>query len=181
MVSVSPPPGPPALGRRAMMLGAAAGLALAPAARAAVSSPPQRPRGPVLLTVDGRHAAPGLGFDRAMLEALPQERFVTTTIWTTGRHTFSGPALRSVLDAAGVPPGTGVALSALNDYRIPIGPAMIEPRVPIVATRMDGAPFGARDKGPLWLVWPYDAADRYRSEEIFARSVWQLIAITTGP
>ena len=31
-----------------------------------------------------------------------------------------------------------------------------------------------RDKGPLWLVYPYDADTAYQSEVIYARSVWQL-------
>jgi hypothetical protein len=30
-----------------------------------------------------------------------------------------------------------------------------------------------RDKGPLWVIYPYDSDD-YRSEVIYSRSIWQL-------
>ncbi|RYH00603.1 oxidoreductase, partial [Salipiger sp. IMCC34102] len=31
-----------------------------------------------------------------------------------------------------------------------------------------------RDKGPLWIVYPYDDTPEYRSEVIYSRSIWQL-------
>jgi len=43
-----------------------------------------------------------------------------------------------------------------------------------VATRMDGKVMAVRDKGPYWLVYPYDEDTRYRTEAIYARSIWQL-------
>lgn len=174
------------LQRRQVLAGAAgmlaicgpgtAGAAGAAGAALAALSPPE---GPVLLTVEGGIAAAQgrVAFDRAMLEALPQESFVTSTIWTEGARRFSGPPLQTVLAAAGAAPGRAVTVAALNAYRIALGPEFIEPDAPVIATRIDSAAFGVRDKGPLWLVWPYDADDRFRSEEIFARSVWQLVVI----
>ena len=169
---------------RRQLLAAAAGLAAfaRPGAPGAAPASLPQPVGPVLLTLDtGRAGEPGpVRFDRAMLEALPQEGFVTTTLWTDGPKHFSGPSLRTVLDAAGAPHGRAVTLAALNDYRVELAPEMIEPRVPVLATRINGAPYGVREKGPLWLVWPFDSHDRFRREEIFARSVWQLIAIVVA-
>jgi hypothetical protein len=31
-----------------------------------------------------------------------------------------------------------------------------------------------RDKGPLWVVYPYDSKPDYQSELIYVRSIWQL-------
>jgi hypothetical protein len=34
-----------------------------------------------------------------------------------------------------------------------------------------------REKGPLWLVYPYDLNKAYQSETIYSRSIWQLVRI----
>ena len=31
-----------------------------------------------------------------------------------------------------------------------------------------------RDKGPLWVIYPYHDNIDYRSETIYSRSIWQL-------
>jgi hypothetical protein len=38
-----------------------------------------------------------------------------------------------------------------------------------------------RDKGPLWIVYPYDAKPEYRQELIYSRSIWQLDHIEVKP
>jgi hypothetical protein len=38
-----------------------------------------------------------------------------------------------------------------------------------------------RDKGPLWLVYPYDSAAKYQSEVVFSRSIWQLNRLEIAP
>lgn len=114
--------------------------------------------------------------DRADLEALPQRSFTTSTIWTSGQQTFSGPPLRSVLTASGIVTGT-VELVAANDYRVSIAVDDLGAEVPILATRMNGGPFPLREKGPLWLVYPYDSDPAFRSEVIYARSIWQIVRI----
>jgi hypothetical protein len=53
----------------------------------------------------------------------------------------------------------------------------IEKTVPIVASKIDGAPFSLREKGPLWVVFPYDQDPRYRTEAIYALSIWQLTEV----
>ncbi|MEE4295919.1 MAG: hypothetical protein V2J20_04800 [Wenzhouxiangella sp.] len=50
----------------------------------------------------------------------------------------------------------------------------IEKTVPIVTTQIDGAPYSVRQKGPLWIVFPYDQDPRYRTEAVYALSIWQL-------
>lgn len=131
--------------------------------------------GVVLLTVTdasgARHA-----FDLTTLDAMPQISFTTTTLWTDGPITFSGPPLRAVLQEAGITSGP-VELMALNDYAVTLVVEELGPQHPIIATRKDGATFGVRDNGPLWLVYPFDTNRAFQDETIFAASVWQLIAV----
>lgn len=129
--------------------------------------------GPDILSVRGTDAE--TLFSDAALSALPQVSFSTTTLWTEGEIEFSGPALRTVLEAAGLDTGPKVIrLTALNDYSVTMDMSLIEPAAPIVANRINGAPFSVRDKGPLWVMFPFDLDVRFRSETYYALSIWQL-------
>ena len=39
---------------------------------------------------------------------------------------------------------------------------------------MNGEIMSLRDKGPLWVIYPYDQNAAYRSEVTYSRSIWQL-------
>lgn len=136
----------------------------------------------ILLTIDGNITAKdaGLSFDDAALMALPQQTFTTTTAWTEGPMEFSGPALSDVLAVAGAG-GGDLRLLAANDYAVTLPRDLVEPAAPIIATRIGGKPFGLREKGPLWLVFPYDSDPKYRREDVFASSIWQLVRLTVLP
>ncbi|RID92494.1 hypothetical protein D2N39_07570 [Gemmobacter lutimaris] len=68
-------------------------------------------------------------------------------------------------------------LLALNDYAIDVDWSKIDDQAPIIATRINGATFGVRENGPLWVIYPFDSNIRFQDEMIYASSVWQLIAI----
>ncbi|MFA8387599.1 MAG: oxidoreductase [Pelagibaca sp.] len=127
----------------------------------------------VILTLQHVASGQSVTFTDEQLMALPQERFETETIWTEGVVEFSGPSLKTVIEAAEMAPGD-VQLYAINDYNIVLPLDKIEDGAPVLANRIDGAPFSVRDKGPLWVVFPYDDVSRYNNEEYFALSVWQL-------
>ncbi len=38
-----------------------------------------------------------------------------------------------------------------------------------------------RDKGPLWIVFPFDADPAYRTPVAFGQSVWQLVKLSVNP
>jgi hypothetical protein len=129
------------------------------------------------LVVDTKGDASELrAFTDADLMELPQVTFATSTIWTDATTQFSGPSLASVLAAAGAVDGD-IRLTAINDYQVDIPRVWVEPASPIIATRIDGAPFGIREKGPLWLVFPFDSDDRFQTEEVYSFSIWQLTQI----
>jgi hypothetical protein len=155
-------------------------LAVAPAGAAPDALP--APTGEVLLTVGGdiaRTNGDGIArFDDAMLATLPQVSFTTSTIWTKDRViTFTGPTLSAILEAVGAEAGT-VRARAVNDYVVEFATGEIGSEAPVVARLIDGARFGLRENGPLWVVYPYDAAPEYRSELVYARSIWQLVELT---
>lgn len=136
-----------------------------------------KPVGPVVLTVSGRVSKPNAGdvaqFDMAMLERLPQKSFVTRTPWHAGAHKFTGPLLRDVLAACGAQ-GSNVRAIALNDYRIDL-PYQDALRFELIVARLfDDKPMAVRDKGPLFIIYPFDAHPELRSTIYYSRSAWQL-------
>ncbi|MBC7179725.1 MAG: oxidoreductase, partial [Roseovarius sp.] len=89
----------------------------------------------VILTVNDLRSGATKTFTEADLLALPQQSFETTTIWTdTTPKTFSGPSLKTVLDAAGSAPGA-LRIYAINDYNVTFPEARMEENVPILALR----------------------------------------------
>lgn len=136
-----------------------------------------QPKGEVILSVTGsitKHNAAGvLNFDIEMLKSLGATTYKTATNWTEGERVFTGVLLSDLLAFVG---SSGVSLkaTALNDYSVEIPTSDAVEGGPIVAYEMDGRPMSLRDKGPLWIVYPYDSDPRYRTETIYSRSIWQL-------
>jgi hypothetical protein len=153
--------------RGALALVLAALIALPGAARA----------GDVLLTVTGAIASDKPAtFDRDALSDLPRAQFTTSTVWTAGRIRFAGVRLRDLMDAVGAHGATLHAVG-LNDYAIDLPMSDAAADGPIIAYEMNGKPMSVREKGPLWIVYPYDSDVRFRTEITYGRSVWQLVRI----
>lgn len=135
------------------------------------------PAGDVILTVSGAIAttnADGVAkFDIDLLNSLPQHSFTTTTIWTEGANTYQGVLLKDLLEAIGAA-GSTISATALNDYQISFPASEIGDDAPLVAYLADGKPMSVREKGPLWLIYPFDGNSDYRTEETYARSIWQM-------
>lgn len=141
---------------------------------------PPAPTGEAILFVDG--AIPEAGgaeysYDLAGLAALGETTFSTSTTWTDGTPTFTGVPLKKLLDSIGVTSGM-VSAVALNNYAVDIPVDSLTDDAPIIAYAIDGKPFPRRDKGPLWIVYPYDSSADYRNELIYNRSIWQLQRLT---
>ncbi len=141
----------------------------------------QSPQQPVILTIDGAIAGSNgetqVRFDAAMLDALPAHSFRTWTPWFKQAVTFSGPRLQDVLDAVAAR-GSTLHMVALNDYAVDVPIDDAAGFGPLLARRIDGKVIGVRDKGPLFLVYPFDDRPETRNEIFYARSIWQLTRIT---
>lgn len=129
----------------------------------------------VVLQVAGRVKSGGVRLSLKDLQMLPQHSFATNTPWTREPHTYTGPLLRDVLAAAGADlSATTIRAVALNDYQIgiPLKDALTYPV--IVAHRRDGKPMPVRDRGPLFIIYPFDSDAELRSTRFYQRAIWQL-------
>ncbi len=140
----------------------------------------QAPEGRIVLTIRGLVQAPNQGraaaFDMPMLEHMPQHDITTITPWFTKPRRFTGPLLRDVLASAGAQ-GKTLRAVALNDYRVEI-PFDDAQRYDVVLARLlDGKAMSVREKGPLFIIYPFDKVPELRNAVYFSRCAWQLKSI----
>jgi hypothetical protein len=134
------------------------------------------PQGAVVLTISGSGIEGEIKFDMAMLAALPQHSFSTKTPWYPTARKFTGPRLRDVLAAAGAK-GQLIEAIAINDYKVDIPFEDARRHNLIVARLVDDKPMALRDKGPLFIIYPFDADPQLRNSVFYSRSAWQLKAL----
>lgn len=111
--------------------------------------------------------------DVASLDKLPQHAFMTNTPWTKEPHKYSGPLLRDVLAAVGAS-GTQLRATALNEYQITIPVDDALRHDVIVAHRIDDRLIPVRERGPFFIIYPFDADHRLQEGRYYERSIWQL-------
>lgn len=146
------------------------------------------PTGEVILTVTGAialtntatDAGPAAALDLALIEAIGLTHFTTATVWTDGPRRFDGVDLARLLAALGAQ-GSTLRLTALNDYAVEFPIAEAVPGGPMLALRMEEAALSPRDKGPLWMIYPFDQKEEYQNEISYSRSIWQLSRIEVLP
>jgi hypothetical protein len=135
------------------------------------------PREQVVLTVTGAIGltnAPGRAdFDLEMLERLGLGRLTTWTPWTEGEVEFEGVWARRLMEAVRAQ-GTEVDALALNDYQQTIPLEDFERYDVLLATRVSGQLMRVRDKGPIWIVYPWSEHPELDDFGTREKSVWQL-------
>jgi hypothetical protein len=161
---------------RALTLIALTVLAAGPAA----AMPMPKPTGPVLLTITGAinnaDADGKAEFDMAMLDALPQKETTTLTPWYDGETTFTGPLATALLDAVGAH-GATIHVTAINDYSADLPMSDLSDDPVIFATRINGEVMSVRDKGPIFVIYPFSENPDLYNEAYFGKSVWQVVSI----
>ncbi|WP_020409973.1 hypothetical protein [Hahella ganghwensis] len=145
-----------------------------------IASGLRAPHGPVVLTVTGNISQTNdhdeAAFDLEMLDQLPQHSITTTTPWFDDSRTFTGPLVRDVLELLGAK-GTNAKAVALNDYHIDIPAEDFQEYDVVLATRIDGEILTIRDKGPIFIIYPFDQIPETRNEVFFQRCIWQLVQV----
>ena len=140
-----------------------------------------KPKGRVILTVTGAITntnAPGVAqFDIEMLDAITASTIKTSMPWYKQPTTFAGPSLSDLLSTVGAP-GSTLSVTALNDFKVVIPVEDARKYQPIVAMRLEGKPMSVRDKGPLFMVYPFDARPELKNDTFYSRSIWQIANIT---
>jgi hypothetical protein len=161
--------------RRLLLAGAATAWG-----RAAHSQALAAPAGNPVLTLRGKLQRTNQGdsavFDMAMLEDTAQHSFNTKTPWFKQPRKFTGPLLRDLLALVGAQ-GNTLRVAALNDYRIDV-PIDDARRFDVMLARLiDDQPITVREKGPLFMIYPFDSDPTLRNAVYYSRSVWQLKTI----
>lgn len=119
------------------------------------------------------------GVTMAMLKALPETVYKTSTVWTEGLNEFKGARLVDLLAAIDARPKSVIAW-AINGYMAEFDPTQEGWNEALIAYSVNGKPMQVREKGPLWIVFPYDDSPKFRSDYIYSHSVWQLNHIDVG-
>ena len=136
-----------------------------------------KPVGKVLLTVSGNientNEDGKAVFDIASLEKLGTVSFQTTSPWYNGRTTFTGISLQKLMDYVGAN-GSVVKVTALNDYTTVIPLSDFKKYNVILALKINGEYMRIRDKGPLFIVYPYDSIPELNNQIFYSRSAWQV-------
>lgn len=168
-----------AFGRRKVLqstLGAGAwatGMAPGSQAAAALAAPATKP----ILTISGLIRSTNqdvlAAFDRPMLEQLGLSTIETATPWYTGKTRFEGVLMSRLLEEVGAY-GDRLTAFALNDYTTEIPVADFQRFPVILAMKRDGEYMPVRDKGPLFIVYPFDSDAELRSQKYYSRSAWQV-------
>jgi hypothetical protein len=142
------------------------------------------PHGTPILTLTGvianTNADGSATFDAEMFASLPRQRITTATPWYDKPRTFEGPLLRDLLAATGAS-GKTLRVEALNDYAadVPIADALQYDVV--IAGRIDGEPIPVRERGPLFIIYPFDQVPALKTEQYYQRAVWQVKSIEVQP
>ena len=135
-------------------------------------------RDAVVLTIDGDiENASVRHFSIAQLEELGTEEIKTSTPWHDGIVTFEGVPLARLMEHVGAS-GDNAAFLALNNYRTEIPLSDFATYHVILATRKDGNYMPVSDKGPLFVIYPFDSFNELKSELYYSRSAWQVRSIT---
>lgn len=141
-----------------------------------IAETPQ-PSTKTMLTVSGKisgaKSEEGIQFDREQLEALGTVTIATATPWHKGVVQFEGVPLHKLMQAVGAT-GDRVVAVALNDYSSELPIEDFAKYNVILALKRDGEYMPVRDKGPLFIIYPYDQLPELRNQKFYSRSVWQV-------
>ena len=141
----------------------------------------REPTDRVLLKVSGQIQHTNQGneahFDRAMLEELQQRTTRTNTPWTEQADDYRGPLGSALLAAVGAEDAEWMTISALNGFssEVPVRDFM-DYKI-ILALKKNDRYLRVRNRGPLFVIYPFDEQPHLNTEMHYNRSVWQVNAI----
>lgn len=133
--------------------------------------------GKTILTISGKIGATNADgkaeFSREMLEALGMTGFTTMTPWYDGPQRFDGVLVSKLMSTVKAS-GETVIATALNDYETRIPMSDFSEFGVLLAMKRGGVDMPVRDKGPLFIVYPYDSDPILKTQKYYSRSAWQL-------
>ncbi|NKC51556.1 oxidoreductase [Ochrobactrum cytisi] len=143
----------------------------------AAAEPLAKPTGKPIPVISGNISNTNVGntaqFDRDMLEARGLVTVETANPWYDGRVRFDGVSMDKLMTLVGAK-GTKVTAVALNDYVSSLPMEDFKKFNVILAMKRDGNYMPVRDKGPLFVIYPYDSDPQLQSQTYYTRSAWQV-------
>ena len=121
---------------------------------------------PVILIVDGKTAdGKPVSFTLTQIEAMGAAKIKTHTPWHDGAVTFEGVPVSDLMAKVGAK-GDTIDVLALDKYDVEIPLADLRKYNAVMAYKLNGKIMSVADKGPLFVVYPYDSGSRSRHGEI---------------
>lgn len=135
------------------------------------------PKGQPILIISGNISNTNVGdtaqFDLPMLEALDMVQISTKSPWYDGVASFDGVRMDKLMALVGAK-GKTVRAIALNDYVTTIPIDDFAKFGTIMAIKQNGQYMSVRDKGPLFIIYPFDSNADLQTQTYYGRSAWQL-------
>lgn len=136
-----------------------------------------QPSGEVILKISGNLKVSNVDgeahFDRQMIEKLVTKTIVTANHVVSKSTRYEGPVLADLLNQLGAE-GDTVIVTALDDYSAEIKRSDIEKYGVLLATHENGKMLTIDDRGPFFIVFPFDEYQKIRSDLYYSMSVWQI-------
>ncbi|WP_037493124.1 molybdopterin-dependent oxidoreductase [Sneathiella glossodoripedis] len=138
----------------------------------------EAPREQVILSITGKISQfntnnTKVELDLPLLQQFNKKTIVTSTPWTDGNIRFEGVLIRDLLDTLQAT-GSQLKAFAINDYSVTIPIDDLRRYDVIIAFMRDGKLMSIRDKGPLWIIYPWNQNPELKTEVHHSRSIWQL-------
>lgn len=167
-------------GMKRLLLGALVALTACVGATLTEAAPLPAPKGRPILTVSGNISVTNKGdtaeFDRDMLESLGVVSFQTETPWYPTAVKFEGVSMAKLMDLLGAK-GKTLSVVALNDYSNDIPFEDFQKYNVILALKQNGEYMSVRDKGPIFIMYPFDSDPVLKHQTYYGRAVWQVSKI----
>ncbi len=114
------------------------------------------------------------------LVKMPATTFTTSTPWTDEKHAFTGVSFAELLKSNGIN-GGDIRVFALNDYSVTVPAESLTAAGAILAYQLDGKTMSIRDKGPYWVMFPFDSDPDLQTDQYWSYAVWQVKRINAQP
>ena len=131
----------------------------------------------VVLTISGNvtNGEP-VDFTLTELEALGTKTITTASPWEEEAITYEGVPLAALMQAVGAT-GSTATITALNKYRTEVPVSDFTDHGVILASRNNGERMSISNKGPLFVIYPFDDKPELDTEVYHSRSAWQVRSI----
>ncbi len=132
---------------------------------------------PVILTITGLAGAPAMISRWQISRSCRKRKSAPPHPWHDGVQHFEGVSLQVLMESLKLT-GANAQVVALNRYRTTIPTKDFSDHKPILAYRRNGAAMEVREKGPLFVIYPYDTNAALKNDTYFSRSAWQVRSIS---